>query len=177
MSNKNYKFDSADNMSWLNHSLLLSSSIFVSTYTILGWSIASKALLWAKFLQEQNIAIEIPLEEDLLLSFIKLFALLVIIIITFLLGAPVTLTTFLFEDSIHSDTKGMVSLLFWSIVLVFAFSSFDYFADCLVIISANLLLRMDLQRFKYRNWQIIMITLLFASIAFSGGMVLFDLSS
>ena len=177
MTNKNYDRDSQDKLSWLNSNFLLSFSLFFSTYTVLGWSIANQAILWAKFLHEQNIPIEIALEEDILLFLIKLFALLVIIIITFLLSTPVALTTFLFQESINSDLKGFLSILLWSVVLVFAFCSFDYFADFLVIISVNLLLRLDLKKLKYRNWQIILIILFFASIAFIVGVILFDFVS
>ena len=177
MANNNYKFKSSAQPSWISRNILLSLSLYFSTYIVFGWLIASKVVLWADFLRQQNIPIEILLEEELLFSSIKLLALVTTIVITFLLSTPIALTTFLFRNSIHSDLKGFLSILLWSIFLVFAFCSFDFLADLLVLISVNILLRIDLRKLKYRNWQIILTTVFCAAIAFSSGIILFDLFS
>lgn len=194
MANKNYKFNSPLKSSWLNRNLILTLSLYFATYLVFGWLIASRVIEWTKLLSNSNIVTEqlseiihwgeflfkqdmplgIFLEEDFLLSFLKLLSLFVIIIITFLLSHPVALTTFLFQESINSDLKGFIAILSWSIILVFAFTSFDYLADLLVLIAVNILLRFDLRKLKYNNWQIILTTLFCATIAFSGGMLLFD---
>ena len=177
MANNNYNLKSSTKKSWFNRNLLLSLSLYLTTYTVFGWLIASRIVSWAEFVRKQNISIEIFLEEELLLSLSKLLALITIILITFFLSTPVALTTFLFQNSINSDVKGFISILLWSIILVFAFTSFDYFAHLLVLIAVNILLRLDLSKLRYRNWQIIVSILFCAAIAFSAGMMLFDFFS
>ena len=177
MANNNYKFGFRDKPSWINRNLLFSLSLYLSTYIVFGWLIASHTIVWADFLRQQDIPIEIFLEEEILLLLIKLLALITIIVITFFLSTPVALTTFLFKNSINSDVKGFISILLWSIILVFAFTSFDYFAHLLILIAANILLRLDLRKLHYRNWQIIVTILFCAAIAFSSGMLLFDFFS
>ena len=161
--------------SWLDRNLLLSLSLFLTTYIVFGWLIASRAILWADFLHQQNIPLQVALEEDFLLVLIKSLAFIIIIIITLLLSIPVALTTFLFEESVNSDLRAFFSILIWSLVLVFAFCYFHYFADFLIIISANILFKLDLQKLKYRNWQVILLSLFLATLAFTGGMIGFDL--
>ncbi len=176
MPNNRYKLNSQnEDISWLNSNLFLSSSLFLCTYLIFGWLIASNALFWADLLHEQNVSLQVGLEDDLLLSLIKFLAVITIILITLALSTPIALTTFLFTKSINSDFKGLFSLLLWSIVLVFAFCYFGYFADFLVIVSANILLRLDLKKLKLSQWQIMLITIVFSVLAFITGMILFDL--
>ena len=175
MAKKKLNLNSSPKLSGLNSNFLLSLGLFVSTYIALGWSIGEQTRLWLESLREQNLSWEIAIEEDLLLLLIKLLAVLVTFMVTLLLSSPVALTTFLFEESVGSDLRGLFSILFWSILLVFAFCYFGYFADFLVLVSVNLLLRLDLKRLKYNNWQIILMTSCCAVIAFIGGIKLFDL--
>ena len=158
--------------SWLETNLLLSSTLFFATHLVFGWLIASQAQTWAQLLHEQQMSLWLNLEKDVWLFVIQSVAVIVIILITLILSTPVALTTFLFEESTHSDFRGFFSILIWSIVLVFAFCSFGYFADFLVIISATLLFKLDLQKLKYPNWLVITIIMFLASLTFTGGMFL-----
>ena len=175
MANKSPQSEDVSFRSWLDTNLLLSTALFLCTYIVFGWSIASKAEIWATLLHEQQLSALLSLEKHIWVLMIKLVALVIIILITFVLSTPVALTTFLFEESIHSDFRGFFSILIWSIVLVFAFCSFGYFADFLVIISANILFKLDLQKLKFSNWQIIAFKTVLASMTFLGGMELYKL--
>lgn len=165
------------NISWLNKNLLLSFSLFFCTYSVVGWTIAKVANHWAIVITEQNTIINLLIQENFLPLIIKLLILLGTVFISLILSSPLTLITFIFEESINSDLKAFIAILFWSIVLVFIFCSFEYFSHLLVIISSNVLLRLDLQKLKYKDWQVLTFIFIVASTSFSLGFVLFDFLS
>lgn len=162
------------NISWLDTNLLLSFSLFFSTYGVVGWTIAKIANHWAIVIREQNTSINLLIEKDFLPLIIKLLILLATVFVSLILSRPLVLITFIFEESINSDLKVFLAILFWSIVLVFVFCSFDYFSHLLVIVSSSILLRLDLQKLKYKNWQVTAFIFIVASTAFSLGFILFD---
>lgn len=163
--------------SWLDTNLLLSLSLFLCNYLILGWSIADLAGNWATILREENTLVSLLIEQDLLTLIIKLSFLAVTVFLSLILTTPIALITFIFEESINSDLKAFIAILFWSILLVFMFCYFDFFANLLVIMSSNILLKLDLKKLKYRNWQVICFILLMAFLAFCTGFILFDFFS
>lgn len=165
------------NISWLDTNLLLSFSLFFSTYGVVGWTIARVADHWAMVITEQSTFINLLIQENFLPLIIKLLILLITVFISLILSSPLVLITFIFEESINSDLKAFIAILFWSIVLVFIFCSFDYFSHLLVITSSNILLRLDLQKLKYKNWQVLTFIFIVASTAFSLGFILFDFFS
>jgi hypothetical protein len=166
-----------ENVSWLNTNLLLSFFLFFSTYGVVGWTIARVVNHWATIITEQNTIINLLIQKDFLPLIIKLLILFATVFISLILNSPLLLITLIFEESLNSDLKAFIAILFWSIVLVFIFCSFDYFSHLLVIISSNILLRLDLQKLKYKNWQVITFVLIVASTAFSLGFILFDFFS
>ncbi len=161
-------------ISWLDSNLLISLSLFLCNYTVLGWAIASSSSFWEKLLAQQNISLLFLIEQDSLIFILKIVALFVIIAISLFLSTPVALITFIFEESINSDIKAFIAILFWSVILVFIFCSFDYFSDLLVVTATNILFRIDLQKLKYPNWLIRLIILGLAFIAFMSGVFLYD---
>ncbi|BAQ63566.1 hypothetical protein GM3709_331 [Geminocystis sp. NIES-3709] len=163
--------------SWLDTNFFLSLSLFFCTYAVVGWSIANLANKWAKIITEQNTIINLLIQEDLLPLIIKLSILFGTVFLSLILSSPLVLITIIFEESINSDLKAFIAILFWSIVLVFVFCSFDYFSDLLVITSSNILLRLDLQKFNNNNSQVLFFIFVMASIAFSVGFILFDFVS
>jgi hypothetical protein len=163
--------------SWLDTNLLVSFFLFFSTYGVVGWMTARVANHWAIVITEQNTLINLLIQKDFLPLIIKLLILFATIFISLILSSPLGLITFVFEESINSDVKAFIAILFWSIVLVFIFCSFDYFSHLLVITSSNILLRLDLQKLKYKNWQILTLIFVVSSTAFSLGFILFDFFS
>ncbi|MBL1211609.1 hypothetical protein [Geminocystis sp. GBBB08] len=163
--------------SWLDTNILFALSIFLSTYTVLGWAIANIVERWANIINEESIAIHLLIQENILLLIIRLLILAVTVLVSLILSSPLSVITFLFEKSINSDLKAFLAIFLWSIILVFIFCSIDYFADLLLIISTNILLRLDLQKLKLKSWQIFFLTFILASIGFSLGMFLFNFLS
>lgn len=173
------KFDGeiTQNLSWLNKNLLLSFSLFFCTYSIVGWTISKIANHWATVIAEQDTVVSLLVQDNFLPLVIKLLILLATVFVSLILSNPWVLITFVLEESINSDLKAFIAILFWSIVLVFVFCSFDYFSHLLVIISSNILLRLDLQKLKYKDWQILIFSFIVAFTAFCLGFVLFDFFS
>jgi hypothetical protein len=174
MPSKNSFNNPGKDTSWLDKNLLLSLSIFLCTYTVLGWSISDDLQNSAKMLREQSLSLDIVIEEDIVLWVTKILAFSVIILISLLLTTPIALITLVFEKSLDSDVKAFIAILFWSIALIFLFCSFDYFAYLLVITSATILFRLDLQKSKLKSWQIFFLIFILATISFTLGMFLFN---
>lgn len=163
--------------SWLDKNLFLSFSIFLCTYIVLGWLIADDLEHWAMVIREQSLSFHLVIEEDIGLWITRIFAFSILIFISLLLSTPIALITFVFEETINSDVKAFIAILFWSIALIFIFCYFDHFADLLVITSATILFRLDLQKSSFKNWQIFSFIFVLASIGFSLGMFLFHFLS
>lgn len=167
---KNDEFE----QSWLKKSSWLSLTIFFFTYGVFGWSFADLSRSWLVYLREIGESFNIFLEDELLLLLIRLIALIVIIAISLSLTTPIALLTFVFEETISSEVKAFLYILLWSIIAVFILSSFDVFADLLVVISANILLRIDLQKERFSTWKVFLLMIFFATLAFTGGVIAFD---
>lgn len=160
--------------SWLVKTPWLSAIIFLCTYGVFGWSLADKAQSWLIYAREKSESLNIFIEDEILLLFLRISVLIIIILISLSLTTPIALMTFVFEESLSSDLKAFIYILLWSILAVFILCSFDFFSDLLVIISANILLRLDLQKLKLKLWQIIGIIIGFGSLAYTFGALLFD---
>lgn len=177
MPSKNSFNNLGKESSWLDKNILIFLGIFLCTYSVLGWSIASIVESWANIINDHTMAINFLIQEKILLLIIKLLILAITVLVSLGLSSPLTLMTFIFEESINSDLKAFIAILVWSIILVFIFCSIDYFADLLVITSTNILLRLDLQKSKLKSWQIFFVTLILAFIGFTLGMFLFNFLS
>ncbi|MCS6942667.1 MAG: hypothetical protein NZ901_08640 [Geminocystis sp.] len=160
--------------SWLYGNLLISLVLFVATYIVLGWVIASTTPFWQKLFSAESITIAYLIYLRAFPLLFKLILLFLIIGFSLFITSPFTFIALFLEKSINSDVKIFLSILFWSVVLVFVFCSFDYFADLLVITSANLLLRMDLQKLGYPSWLVVCIIVLIAIISFMIGVFCFE---
>ena len=172
MAKKNdYPYLTAE-QSWLTKTPWLSALIFFCTYAVVGWKLAEKSESLILFWQEKGGNLGLYIEDDLLLILIRIFTLFLIILVSLSLTTPVALITFVFEESLNSDIKAFIYIFLWSIFAVFILCYFDFFADLLVIVSANILLRLDLQSLKLKMWQIIFLIIFLATIAFCSGLFL-----
>lgn len=159
--------------SWLDKNLFLSFSLFLFAYIVFGWLMVEDLQHLAMIVTEQSLSFDLVIEEDVGLWIIRIIAFCVLILISLLLSTPIALITFVFEESLNSDVKAFIAILFWSIALIFIFCYFDHLADLLVITSATILFRLDLQRANLKDWHIFCFIILFASIGFSLGMYFF----
>lgn len=101
----------------------LSSILLWLTYVVLGWRIYEWALNWHTWL----------------------LAALLIILMAILLASPAAIVDFLISGFLESDLKAFISVIMASFVLIIALVWFSIFAHFLVLISAALLARLDMQ--------------------------------
>jgi hypothetical protein len=160
--------------SWLTKTPWLSLALFLCTYVTFGWSLADQSELWLLSLKEQTEGLNISIEGELSLFLIRLITFLVVITVSLSLSSPVTLMTFVVEEGSTSDFKALVYIFLWSIFGVFILCSFNFFTNILIIVSANILLRLDLQKLKLKIWQIFCLIIFSATVSFSSGLWLFD---
>ena len=162
-------------MSWLEKTPWLSVFILFITYAVFGWSIASSANSWATLTLETVDSIGLFLEEQLVVIIIHLLALAVIIIISLALTTPVALITFFVQESISSDLRAVIAVFSWSFIVVLMFCFWDYFSDLLVMVSAGILVKLDLQKLGFKTWQVFLVILVLAFLSFLLGIISFEM--
>ncbi|MBE9223434.1 hypothetical protein IQ215_12075 [Cyanobacterium stanieri LEGE 03274] len=161
-------------ISWVDKKPWLSLFLYSCIYGIIGWSVASRSEFLMRNVRDLIDNWNILIADDLLLIFIRIFSLILIVAISLMVMNPFSLITFIFEESVSSDLKSFVSVLVWSVLLVFVFCNFDYFTDFLVVASATILVTLDLEERKIYGKKLICIMVLIASIMFSLGAFTFD---
>ncbi|MGY6528573.1 MAG: hypothetical protein ACXITR_01460 [Cyanobacterium sp.] len=175
MAKKKAKDSSSENtISWVGKKWWLSLFLYSSIYLIIGWSVANRSEILIRNARGLINRWNIIIDDDLLLIIIRILSLILVVTISLMVMNPFSIITFIFEESISSDLKGFISVLIWSILLVFIFCYFDYFADILVITSATILVSLDLEEKKIYGKQLIFIMVSIASITFSLGVLMFD---
>lgn len=160
-------------MSWLEKTPWLSLLILCLTYAVFGWSISSSVDSWSDSILETAQNIDLLIEKELIAITIHLLALAVIVLISLFLTTPVALITFVFQESIDSDFKASIALFLWSFIAVIIFCFWNYFADLMVMISAGILVKLDLQKLGCKSWQVFLIIILGASLSFFFGVMSF----
>ncbi len=160
--------------SWVEKKLWLSSLLYCLVYLAIGWSIGSQTPLLVQTFENFIESFNFVIENHILIEIVRLSSLLVIMSISLSLIHPLSMITFIFEESLNSDSKAFFSILFWSVLLVFIFCYFDYFADILVVTSSTILFRLDLQKQKKKQWPTLFIIIVLAFLFFSAGLFLFE---
>lgn len=163
--------------SWLEKFPWLSVLILFLTYAVFGWSISSKASLWTQWIVETGKNFDLVLEDSIAMISIHLLALAVIVLIALLLTTPIALITFVYKESISSNLKAVIAVFIWSFMLVIIVCFLDHFADLLVMISAAILVRLDLQKLGYKIWQTFFVIVCLASLGFAFGIIIFGLKN
>jgi hypothetical protein len=162
-------------MSWLEKTPWLSLFILCTTYAVFGWSIASSVDTWIHLTLETVNNIGWFLEEQLIVVIIHLLALGVIILISLFLTTPVAFITFFVQESISSDLKAVIAIFLWSFLAVLIFCFWNIFSDLLVMVSAGILAKLDLQKLGYKTWQVFFMIVILAFFSFGVGVVSFEM--
>jgi len=160
--------------SWVEEKYWLSSLLYCLVYLAIGWSTGSQTPILINGFQNAIASFNIAIADNLLVTTVRILSFLIIIGISLSLIHPISIITVVFEESINSDLKAFFSILFWSILLVFIFCYFDYFADILVVTSSTILFRLDLQKQKKTSWQVLSIIIILAFLSFLSGLFLFE---
>ncbi len=162
-------------MSWLQNSSRLSIIILFITYIIFGWSLSEKSSVFIKQILLVSENLGFILKQDYIYYFLLVLILGIIVIICLFLTTPITLVTFIFEETISTSIKAILSVFGWSFFLVILLCFFSYFLDFFVLISASILVKLDLKKMGFNNVQSSIIMIFLSWLAFLIGVISFNL--
>ena len=141
-------------MFWLRKLPWFSLILVLLSYGIFGWYLGEYSHLIHLWVLEREDAWGLLLEEEAANSFIQILQILVIVLFSLALMAPIALITLFIGSGIKTTRKGLLTILAWSILIILAIRWFHYFANVLVLLCALFLGRLELQDFGYNEGQI-----------------------
>lgn len=158
----------------------VSLGLFCLAYGIFGWLVGETATDWQGWiLSHQDWFVwEIfagEMNEAIALQMVYGFGAMLIILLMILLTAPFKVMHVLFGSWLRSDTKAVISVLFWALAAVLIMTWSHYFARIFVLISAGILCHLDLQLCGYRSWQVFIILSLLSLGSYGLGLYSFTL--
>jgi len=156
-------------MTWLKTFPWLSLSIMLITYVVFGWHIAEASINWSHSLVIQTNGLGLGLKDESLMLAIHLFAILIIVLTSLALTAPLTLMTFFVSSWIKSELQSIVSMIVWSFVLDLILRWLNYFIQFSVLLSAAVLGRLELRYIGFSRSQTIGILTILGLIGFGSG--------
>lgn len=156
-------------MLWLKTLPWLSLAIIIVTYGVFGWHIATLSAHWSHALVLQSRDWGLSIEDNSMMLIIHLLAILMIVITSLALSAPLSLMTFVVGSSIRSEGQSIVSMVIWSFLFVIILRWFNIFTHFLVLLSAALLGRLELRYIGYTNTRTVFLLMLIGLVGFSIG--------
>ena len=156
-------------MLWLRKIPWLSLILILLSYGVFGWYLGEYRHLIHSWLLERGETWEWMLEEEAAKSLIQILQILITVLISLALMAPIALITLFIGSGIKTNRKGLLAILAWSIVIILAIRWFHYFANVLVLFCALLLGQLELQGVGYNEGQITLILTLFCFMGISLG--------
>lgn len=149
----------------------LSLAIVMLTYSSFGWYVGSSAVSWSHWLGEQGQTWGWFLEDEAIFLLLHLMAFGVILLITASLAAPVAIITVVFGSSFKSDNRAMIAVLLWSFTVVVMLRWVADFSRFLLLFSAAILAKLELERKSYPEWQVMSILIMICLGGFALGLL------
>lgn len=146
--------------------------LLVLTYGVFGWIFAQSIPHWSAWCWEYQKFFGLTLTKTTFIPIFRVIGLIVVLFISLILTTPSVLLNFLFGSWLKSDTKALLSILGFAFAAVLIFSWLDQFVRLLVLISAAILLRFELQRVKYPTPVILVLIGVLCTTAFIVGLVI-----
>ncbi|WP_107667593.1 hypothetical protein [Cyanothece sp. BG0011] len=146
-------------------------AIVMLTYGSFGWYVAQSASPWSHWLASQGEAWGWVLEDDTIFLLLHIFAGTLVLVITASLIAPVAIITILFGSSFKSDNKAIIAVLLWSFVVVMMLRWIAISAHLLLLISAAILAKLELQKLGYSQWKVMSILVFICLGGFTLGLL------
>jgi hypothetical protein len=156
-------------MLWLKYVPIISIFLLLMTYTAFGWHVSSDGLVWSQSLSAQFNSWDINLEQQSILWAIHILALMVIVLTSLALTAPIALMTFFVGSWARSEVQSIISMVIWSFILVVMLRWFNYFIEFLVLICSAVLGRIELRNAGFSQLQAILILLSLCLASFGVG--------
>lgn len=143
------------------------------TYVVFGWTISESMNPWTVQLIRQaqiwGLLISPITAQYIIYFFITLIILCTILLITM----PLKLLNAFFGTWLASNIKTFISILFWSFVLVVVLHRFPQIVKILLVWSASILGKLELQKFDYKNSKILAILFSTSLLGFVTGCLAF----
>lgn len=155
--------------------IILLTFLIPSVYGVFGWSIADERLSWSDWLIARGDEMNWTLTNEWLE--IVIYALAVVIVLSIALGLTLfsDLMSVFFSSWFKTDTRAILSILGWSLAIVFIFHKWALFSRVLILLAATLLGRLELQEAGYNRWQVFLMLILLCLGSFSLGIWAYNL--
>lgn len=141
--------------------IILLTFLIPSVYGVFGWSIAHERLSWSDWLLARGDEMNWTLTSEWLEIIIYILAVGIILSIALGLTLFSHLMPVFFRSWFKNDISAVLSILGWSLAVVFIFHKWAVFSRALILLAATILGRLELQEAGYNRWQVfLMLTIL-----------------
>ena len=156
-------------MSWLKNSPWLALGIVFLAYGAFGWYLLDSIPELTDWLVEKADLLDVSLPTLAIAWTILPVAAALIIILAVSLTAPIFWMKVGIGSWLKSDVKAFASILIWAFAVALIFIWLEYFVRLLVLLSAAILARLELQRVGYTKRQASIILSLCCLAGFCAG--------
>jgi len=125
--------------------IILLTFLIPSVYGVFGWSIAHERLSWSDWLLARGDEMNWTLTSEWLEIIIYILAVGVILSIALGLTLFSHLMPLFFRSWFKNDISAVLSILGWSLAVVFIFHKWAVFSRVLILLAATILGRLELQ--------------------------------
>jgi hypothetical protein len=155
--------------------IILLAFLIPSVYGVFGWSIAHERLSWSDWLIARSDEMNWTLTSEWLEIVIYILA--VVILLSIALGLTLfsDLMSVFFSSWFKNDVRTVISILGWSLAIVFIFHKWAVFSRVLILLAATLLGRLEFQEAGYNRWQVFLMLTILCLGSFSLGIWLYNL--
>jgi hypothetical protein len=155
--------------------VILLTFLIPSVYGVFGWSIAHERLSWSDWLIARGDEMNWTLTSELLKIVIYILAVVVVLSIALGLTLFSDLMSVFFSSWFKNDLRAILSILGWSLALVFIFHKWAVFSRLLILLAATVLGRLELQEAGYNRWQVFLILTILCLGSFGLGIGAYNL--
>lgn len=149
----------------------LSLILLLLTYGVYGWSYSS----WGMTSIEEGSLFN-RLEDTLATIFLYSVGGIFIILLTIAFTAPVSLMTISLSTWLKSETRAFLSIFIGAFAFALIIQKVDVFANILLLLSAALLFKLELQLAGYKNnWLSWLVLTCLCLLGFAGGILAFSI--
>lgn len=127
----------------------LSIILLLLTYSSFGWIFARSSSRWIEWLLENDSWFGLTFTEPVVFLSLKIIGVITVLFISLILTTPLRFFNYLFGTWLQSDTKALLSVLGFAFAAVLIACWLEQFIRLLVLTSAAMLLRFELQKNGY----------------------------
>lgn len=155
-------------MAWLKKIPWLSLIILLLSYAVEAWMYG----IWATKLLESGTILA-HLTDSIRLGVLYGAAVAIISFLVVVFTSPISLIAISLDGWLKYDGRAFISIFMGAFAFTIIVQRVDYFARFLVLASAALLVKLDLQLAGYNRWLCSLILVFFCCLGFTGGILTF----